>query len=172
MKAGLTQLPLAGALVIIAGAIPAVVVKMGRRNTLVVSLLLLAGGLVWLAQTPSNATFVVHLLAPTLIIGIGLGGSFVVGTELAVHGVSGNEAGLASGLVNTSQQIGGAVGLAVLTTLSFIRTTDLSGGGALQAEALTGGFTWVFLGAAALSIIGAILVILIVRNHTTSEDID
>ncbi|CAH1207734.1 putative MFS-type transporter EfpA [Paenibacillus auburnensis] len=172
MKAGLTQLPLAGALVIIAGAIPAVVARMGMRNTLVISLLLLAGGLVWLAQTPSNATFAVHLLAPTLMIGIGLGGAFVVGTELAVHGVSDNEAGLASGLVNTSQQIGGAVGLAVLTTLSFIRTTDLLGGGALQAEALTGGYSWVFLGAAALSVIGAILVILIVRNHTNGEVID
>ncbi|MBB6633036.1 MFS transporter [Cohnella thailandensis] len=164
MKAGLTQLPLAGALVLVAGVIPAIVSKLGTRLTLAVSLFVLAGGLVWLAQAPSEATFAGNLLLPSIAIGLGLGGAFVVGTDLAVHGVSEKEAGLASGLVNTGQQVGGAVGLAILTTAASMRTTNLLGEGASEANALTGGFQWVFLGAAILSALAGILVLLIVRS--------
>ncbi len=96
-----------------------------------------------------------QLLGPTLLIGIGLGGAFVATTQLAVDGVEGGEAGLAGGLINTSQQIGGAVGLAVLGTIAGLRTATLEAGGASTADALTGGFAWLFLGAAALAVVGA-----------------
>lgn len=163
MKAGLTQLPLAGALVAIAGVVPVVIQKLGTRLTLAASLLLFAAGLIWLSLAPSNASFTVHLLGPSIAIGIGLGGAFVAGTELAVHGVAASEAGMASGLVNTSQQIGGAIGLAVLATLSAIKTRALLEGGMNVPQALTGGFAWVFLGGAAFALIGAIVVLTIVR---------
>jgi fucose permease len=164
LTAGLTQLPLAGALVVIAGAVPAIIKKLGTKWTLAASLTLLAIGLVWLSFAPSDASFAAHLLGPTMIVGIGLGGAFVAGTELAVHGVSGSEAGLASGLVNTSQQIGGAIGLAVLATLAASRTKGLMSLGHSNAEALTGGFAWVFLGAAALSLAGALIIIFVHRS--------
>ncbi len=122
---------------------------------LAASLLVLAAGLVWLALAPSDAVFLTQLLGPTLLIGVGLGGGFVATTQLAVEGVEGGEAGLAGGLINTSQQIGGAVGLAVLGTIAGLRTASLEAGGASTAEALTGGFSWLFLGAAGLSIVGA-----------------
>ncbi|MBS0022766.1 DHA2 family efflux MFS transporter permease subunit [Microbacterium paraoxydans] len=155
LATGLTQLPLAGALVIVAGVVPALIARAGARRVLAVSLLVLAGGLVWLALAPSDALFLVHLLGPTLLIGIGLGGAFVATTQLAVDGVEGGEAGLAGGLINTSQQIGGAVGLAVLGTIAGLRTSALAEAGATPADALTGGFAWLFLGAAALAVVGA-----------------
>lgn len=169
MKAGLTQLPLAGALVAIAGAVPAVIKSFGTRRTLAASLLVLAAGLIWLSAAPSDASFAADLLGPTLAIGIGLGGAFVSGTELAVHGVADDEAGLASGLVNTSQQIGGAIGLSVLMTLSSSRIDRLLGQGTAAPQALTGGFSWAFLGAAAFSVIGAIIVLLVVRSSSSRK---
>lgn len=164
LKAGLTQLPLAGALVAIAGVVPAAIKAIGTSKTLAASLLLLAAGLIWLSFSPSDATFAANLLGPSILIGAGLGGAFISGTELAVHGVADGEAGLASGLVNTSQQIGGAIGLAVLTTAASGRIDRLMGRGVAEAQALTGGFSWVFLGAAAFSIIGAIVVLAVVRK--------
>ncbi|WP_207769979.1 DHA2 family efflux MFS transporter permease subunit [Microbacterium sp. TPD7012] len=155
LAAGLSQLPLAGALVLVAGAVPSLMGRLGVRSVLIGSLLVLAGGLVWLAAAPSDAEFVAQLLGPTLLIGVGLGGAFVATTQLAVDGVEGGEAGLAGGLINTSQQIGGAVGLAVLGTIAGLRTASLEADGASTADALTGGFAWLFLGAAALAVLGA-----------------
>ncbi|MCR2806876.1 MFS transporter [Paenibacillus soyae] len=162
MKAGLTQLPMAGALVAIAGVVPAIVKAFGTRRPLAASLILLAAGLIWLSFAPINAAFTIHLLGPSLLIGVGLGGAFVSGTEAAVHGVDDDEAGLASGLVNTSQQIGGAIGIAVLTALSSARTESLLEQGVSQPQALTSGFAWVFLGAAALAILGASVVLTVI----------
>lgn len=155
LAAGLSQLPLAGALVVVAGTVPALIVRLGNRPVLTGSLLVLAAGLVWLAFAPSDAVFLTQLLGPTLIIGVGLGGAFVATTQLAIEGVDGGEAGLAGGLINTSQQIGGAVGLAVLGTIAGIRTSALEASGATAADALTGGFAWLFLGAAVLSVVAA-----------------
>jgi len=159
LTAGLTQLPLAGALVLIAGAVPSLIGRLGTRPVLATSLLILAGGLVWLASASSDAVFLTQLLGPTLLIGVGLGGAFVATTQLAVEGVEGREAGLAGGLINTSQQIGGAVGLAVLGTIAGLRTAALEASGASAADALTGGFAWLFLGAAGLSVLGAVIVL-------------
>lgn len=155
LTAGLTQLPLAGVLVIVAGGVPALIARVGTRPVLIGALLILAAGLLWLAASPGDAAFLTHLLGPTILIGVGLGGAVVATTQLAVDGVEGAEAGLAGGLVNTSQQIGGAIGLAVLGTVAGLRTAALSAEGASSAEALTGGFSWLFLGAAGLAVVGA-----------------
>ncbi len=155
LTAGLTQLPLAGALVIIAGLVPTITARLGLKTTLIGSLLVLAGGLVWLAMAPADATFAADLLGPSILVGIGLGGAFVTATHLSVDGVDGGEAGLAGGLVNTSQQIGGALGIAVLASIAAARTGALESAGVPAAEALTAGFSWVFLGAAVFSVIAA-----------------
>ncbi len=157
LTAGLTQLPLAGALVVTAGLAPTLVARFGTRITLTASLLVVVGGLGWLAAAPADAVFALHLLAPTVLIGIGLGGAFVTGTQLAVDGVDGGEAGLAGGLINTSQQIGGALGLAVLASIAAARTGALEAAGTSAPEALTGGFSWLFLGAAAFIAVAAIV---------------
>ena len=157
LTAGLSQLPLAGALVVVAGAAPAVIERIGPKSTLVGSLVLLAGGLVWLSFAPADATFVGQLLGPTLLIGVGIGGAFVTATQLSVDGVEGGESGLAGGLVNTSQQIGGALGLAVLSTVAAVRTDDLLRSGVASPVALTGGFSWLFLGAAVITLVAAVV---------------
>ena len=161
LATGLSQLPLAGALVVVAGITPSVIARLGTRATLVISLAVLAAGLVWLSLAPADAGLVPHLLGPTVLIGIGMGGAFVTATQLAVDGVAGGEAGLAGGLVNTSQQIGGALGLAVLATVATMRTDALTAGGAALPQALTGGFSWLFLGAAAFSVAAAVTTVLI-----------
>ncbi|MCU1410767.1 MAG: hypothetical protein JWR04_1474 [Rhodoglobus sp.] len=155
LQAGLSQLPLAGVLVLVAGSAPAIIGRLGEKRTLIVSLVVLAAGLVWLSAAPSDAVYLVHLLGPGLLIGAGIGGALVTATQLSVDGVQGGEAGLAGGLVNTSQQIGGALGLAVLASIATARTGDLVSAGATVPDALTGGFSWLFLGAAALVLLAA-----------------
>jgi len=161
LTAGLTQLPLAGVLVVAAGLVPTVIGRIGARRTLVASFVVLAAGLVWLSFAPSDASFAMHLLAPTLVIGVGLGGAFVASTDLAVSGATETQAGLASGLVNTSQQIGGAVGLSVLATVAASRSEVVLASGATMDAALTAGFAWAFLGAAVLVLVGALATALI-----------
>ena len=156
LATGLTQLPLAGALVVIAGLAPAIIQRLGTKTVLIGSLVILSAGLVWLSFAPADAQFLTQILGPSLLIGIGIGGAFVTTTQLSVDGVEGGEAGLAGGLVNTSQQIGGALGLAILGTIAALRTESLADAGAIAPEALTGGFSWLFLGAATVSALGAI----------------
>ncbi|KRE23093.1 DHA2 family efflux MFS transporter permease subunit [Agromyces sp. Soil535] len=166
LGAGLTQLPLAVALVLVAGVVPPVVARFGVRPVLAGSLLVFAGGLAWLAAAPADAEFLVHVLGPTLAIGVGLGGAFVTATQLAVHGVDGGEAGLAGGLVNTSQQIGGALGMAVLATLATVRTETLVTDGATAEAALAGGFSVVYIGAAGLAVVAAIIAVTLRGRRT------
>jgi len=156
LTAGLSQLPLAGALVVVAGLVPSITDRLGTKQVLIGSLLVLAGGLVWLAGSPSDASFAAHILGPSILIGTGLGGAFITGTQLSVDGVEGGEAGLAGGLVNTSQQIGGALGLAILASIATARTSTEAASGAPAADALTAGFSLVFLGAAVFAIAGAV----------------
>jgi EmrB/QacA subfamily drug resistance transporter len=157
LTAGLTQLPLAGTLVVVAGLAPAIIGRVGARSTLIGSLVVLAGGLAWLSLAPADAQFVTQILGPSVLIGIGMGGAFVTTTQLSVDGVDGGESGLAGGLVNTSQQFGGALGLAVLGTLAALRTEALLESGAAGAEALTGGLSWLFLGTAGVAAAAALV---------------
>lgn len=157
MTAGISQLPLALALIVTAGMLPPVIAKAGSARTLAASLVVLAVGLAWLALAPVGANFVLHLLGPSIIIGVGLGGAFIAGTELAVQGVTETDSGLASGLVNTSQQIGGALGLALLFTLAMSQTGNLATAGATNVAALAGGYSAAYFGAAALSLLAALV---------------
>jgi MFS family permease len=169
LTAGLTQLPLAGALVLVAGMVPMVIARLGERPTLAISLVVFAAGLLWLAAAPADAGFAQHLLGPTLLIGVGVGGALVSATQLAVDGVAESEAGLASGLVNTSQQIGGALGFSVLASIAAARTGALESTGATVPVALTGGFSWLFIGAAALVLAAAAVALLSGRGARAAK---
>jgi MFS family permease len=164
LTAGISQLPLAGALVVVAAVVPSVVARVGVRPTLVTALAVFAAGMLWLAAAGPHATFVGGLLGPSILIGVGLGAGFVTATQLAVDGASTGDSGLASGLVNTSQQIGGALGLAVLGTIAAGRTATGLAAGASTATALSDGFSWLFVGAAALAVIGAGATVLLRRR--------
>lgn len=159
LTAGLSQLPLASALVIAAGLVPMVIRRLGTNWTLVGSLVIFAAGLGWLALAPADASFVPHLLGPTLLIGIGIGGALVTATQLSVDGVEGGESGLAGGLINTSQQIGGALGLATLGSIAAARTSALAEAGVATPTALSGGFSLLFAGAGLLVIAAAVVAV-------------
>ncbi|MBM7505880.1 MFS transporter [Agromyces aurantiacus] len=166
LAAGLTQLPLAGTLVVVAGLVPALVARFGARPVLVAALMVLAAGTVWLGLAPAGADFVRDILGPTVLIGVGLGAAFVTTTELAVHGVDGGEAGVAGGLVNTAQQIGGALGLAALGTLATLRTDALAEAGLPADAATAGGLSVAFLGTAVLAVAAAVVVVIVRRRRS------
>jgi MFS family permease len=154
IKAGTSQLPLAAGIILAAALAAPLVARLGLRQVLIAGLALFAGGLVWLAQLPVDGSYLADLLGPSLLIALGLGFAFVPITILAETGVHDPEYGLASGLLNTSQQVGGALGLAVLTTIATTRTNHLIASHHAFGQSLTLGFHLGFLGAAAFAGLG------------------
>lgn len=148
LVAGLTQLPLAAANVAGSWLAPRASARLGARRAAVAGLVVLACGLLWFGSLRADGTFVADLLGPSLVAGLGLGASFVLFTGAAVAGVPAADLGVASGLSNAARQVGGAVGLAVLTAVAAARTASLSG--APTSETLTGGYRAAFLTAAAV----------------------
>jgi fucose permease len=131
--------------------------RYGPRATLIPSLLLIAGGLVLLAQAPVNGSYASDVLPTMVLLGTGAGLAFPSLMTLAMSGATREDSGLASGLVNTTMQVGGAIGLAVLATLATSRTDHLLAGGASTPSALVGGYHLAFLIGAGL-LVGAIAV--------------
>jgi EmrB/QacA subfamily drug resistance transporter len=156
LEAGLAQLPLAGTLVLAAGAIAPLVTRLGSKPVTLAGLVTFAAGLVWFSRMPADADFVVDLLGPSLVVAVGLAATFVALTVASVDGITDSESGLASGLINTSQQIGGALGLAVLTAVATGRTESVAGEVA-PAVALNEGFQAGLLVAAGLVVVAVVL---------------
>ena len=117
-----------------------------------------AVGLLLFTTVPVDGTYLANVLAPSLLTAIGIGLAFVPVTIAAVAGVGNHEAGLASGLVNTSRQMGGALGLAILATVASARTAHVSAGG---KEALTEGFHAAFALGAGFAVAGALTALLV-----------
>jgi hypothetical protein len=138
--------------------------RFGATAVLVPGLGLLAIGLVGFARVPVDGSYLADVLPVMIPIGIGAGLFFPSLTTLAVSGVSPSESGLASGLLNTTLQVGGAIGLAVLATLAASRTDDLAAGGASDASALVGGYHLAFLIGAGL-VVTAMVVALTVLGR-------
>jgi predicted MFS family arabinose efflux permease len=117
IEAGVSYLPLAVGIILSAGAASQVVTRVGFKPPLIAGLLLIAGGLLWFAQVPApGGAYAADVLGPSLLAAVGLGFAFVPVTIAAMTGTEPQEAGLASGLINTSQQVGGALGLAILAS--------------------------------------------------------
>jgi len=127
------------------------IMRFGPRNTLIPGVLMVGAGLLLFARTPVEGSYLVDLMAPFLLVGAGVGTAFPALMTLAMSGATPQDSGLASGLVNTSMQVGGAIGLAVLATLSTERTNSQLDAGVGQLAALNSGYHLAY-------IIGAILV--------------
>ncbi len=112
LRTGLAYLPLSVVIIISAGAASQLVTRLGFKPTLIAGLLMVAVGLAWFSRIDADGTYVVDVLGPSMLAGAGLGFSFVPVTIAAMTGTTAGEAGLASGLINTSQQVGGALGVA------------------------------------------------------------
>ena len=147
IKTGISYLPLAVGIILSAAAASQLVTRVGFKPPLIVGILLVAGGLLWFSQVPATGgSFAADVLGPSLLAGAGFGPAFVSVTIAAVTGTEPHEAGLASGLINTSQQVGGALGLAILATVANSRTQSLFHAGVhSSAVALTKGFDQAFL---------------------------
>jgi EmrB/QacA subfamily drug resistance transporter len=163
LETGLAQLPLAGTLVLAAGAIAPLVTRFGSKPITLAGLVVFAVGLAWFSRMPADADFVADLLGPSLVVGVGLAATFVSLTVSAVEGITDAESGLASGLINTTQQIGGALGLAGLTAVATSRTEGVADEVA-PAVALNEGFQAALLVAAAIVVAAVVLTALVARG--------
>jgi predicted MFS family arabinose efflux permease len=163
LEAGIAYLPLAVTIFLSAGAASALVQRFGVRTVLVTGLSFVTVGLLLFSQVDAGGSYAGDVLAPSVIVAIGLGFSFVSQTLAATNGVRGEEAGLASGLINTSQQVGGALGLALLWTLATDRTDSVAATGAAPAAALVEGFQLAFTVAAGIAFVGALIALAGIR---------
>ncbi len=158
IKAGLAFLPMT--LIIVVGSVVAsrAVSRVGAKPLLLVGMASLTAGLLLFSDLSVNGTYAGVVLVPSLLVAIGIGLSFVPATLLAVAGVPSKEAGLASGLLNTSRLMGGALGLAILAAIATSRTNSLvgAGGDSLHA-ALTSGFELAFLVAGGFALVGGLV---------------
>jgi EmrB/QacA subfamily drug resistance transporter len=160
LKTGVGYLAVALTAVVASGAAQALVTKLGVKPVLTGGMVLLGAGLAYFTQVSVDGSYVADLLPGFLLIGVGLGFSFVPVSIAALAGVTGRDAGLASGLINTSQQIGGALGLAILTTIATTRTDHLLAAGHQTPSALTDGFSlafWAGVGFAGVSLVATLI---------------
>jgi EmrB/QacA subfamily drug resistance transporter len=162
LKTGLTFLATAGTVVPVAGIAQALVTRIGPRPVLAVGLALIAGGMLWYTQIPASGSFATHLLPGYLLVGVGMAFSFIPISIAALAGVQPQQAGLASGLINTSQQIGGALGVAIVASVAFSHTKTLLASGHSQAQAATSGFAlgfWVLAAVGAASVVACLALV-------------
>ncbi|HWB70078.1 MAG TPA: MFS transporter, partial [Solirubrobacterales bacterium] len=140
------------------------IMRFGPRRTLIPGLAIIAAGLLLFARTPVDGDYWVDVMPAMLITGFGIGSSFPSLMTLAMSGTRPEDSGLASGLVNTSAQVGGAVGLAVLATLATQRTDGLLEEGVSEAAALNSGYHLAYLVGAGLVLISIALAAVILRE--------
>src|SRR5947209_907341 len=173
IHAGLSYLPLAVTIIIAAGFGGQLVTRFGFKPILAAGMLFVALGLAWFSRVAVHGSFLGDILAPSLLAAAGLGFGFVTSTIAAVSGIEEHEQGLASGLINTSQQIGGALGLAVLSTIATSRTHHLlaSGESSMRA-ALTGGFQYAFIAGAVIATLGVIATLILIRTRDSRAHLE
>jgi EmrB/QacA subfamily drug resistance transporter len=171
IHAGLSYLPLAMTIIVSAGVGSQLVTRFGYKPVLAVGMLLIVIGLLWFSRISVGGGFTTDILGPSLFAAAGLGFAFVTTTIAAVSGVGEEESGLASGLINTSQQIGGALGLAVLSTLATSRI-DYLPSGKPSLSSLTDGFQAAFLGGAGIAALGLLLTLVLIRSRDSRAHVE
>jgi EmrB/QacA subfamily drug resistance transporter len=172
IHAGLSYLPLALTIMASAGIASGLVTKIGYKPVLVIGLAFIVAGLVWFSRVSVGGGFLTDILGPSLLAAVGLGFSFVTTTIAAVSGVEEGESGLASGLINTSQQVGGALGLAILSTIATSHTEGLLESGDGLKPALTDGFQIAFLGGAAFAAVGIVLTLVLIKSSDSRAHVE
>ncbi len=173
IHAGLSYLPLAVTIIIAAGFGGQFVTRFGFKPVLAGGMLLVAVGLVWFSRVSVGGGFLTDILGPSVLAALGLGFGFVTSTIAGVSGVEEHEQGLASGLINTSQQIGGALGLAVLSTIATTRTHHAVASGVSNLHrALVDGFQSAFLGGALIAAVGFAAALVLIRTRDSQAHVE
>jgi EmrB/QacA subfamily drug resistance transporter len=145
------------------------IMRFGAKTMVILGMSLITAGLLLFTQTPVDGRYLKDMLAPMILFGLGAGLSFPALMTVAMSGATQEDAGLASGLVNTSAQVGGALGLAVLATLSASRSDSLIADGEATASALTSGYHLAFLIGAALVVAAIVVAVRVVQPEDQAE---
>jgi EmrB/QacA subfamily drug resistance transporter len=165
LKTGLAYLAVAGTAIIWSAVAAQLVTRVGVKPVLVAGMAFLTAGLAYFTQVSVGGSYLGDLLPGFLVIAIGMGFSFVPISIAALAGVQPSEAGLASGLINTSQQIGGALGIAALSAVATSTTADGLTTGSARAFALTDGFQAAFIGGTGVALVGVLVALFLVRGR-------
>jgi EmrB/QacA subfamily drug resistance transporter len=174
LKAGVAYLLVALVIIFAAGASQALVTRLGVRSVMIAGMVLTTAGLLWFSQVSVGGSYQVDLVPGFILAGLGLGFSFVPVQIASLSGVTHDEAGVASGLINTSQQVGGALGVAILSTITFTRVDSYLGdhgrNPALFPNALVDGFHVAFLAGAGMALIGLVATLLFIPKQVDIVD--
>ncbi len=169
MKTGVAYLAVAGTAILWSAVAAQLVTRVGVKPVLVLGMTLLTAGLVYFTQVSVGGSYLGDLLPGFLLIGIGIGFAFVPISIAALAGVEAAEAGLASGLINTSQQIGGALGIAALSTIATSRTDDAVASGTALPAALVDGFSSAFLAGVIIAGLGVVAALTLIRRDELEQ---
>ena len=165
LKAGFAWLVMALSSVAFAGLSQALVTRGSARLVMAAGMAMIGGGILWSTQVPVHGHFWASLAGPFIIVGIGTAFAFIPVSIAGLAGVGEHEAGLASGLINTSQQLGGAVGVAIASTIAATHAATLLRHGAAPTTALTSGFHWAFWVCGLIGLAGVPVTYLLVRRN-------
>src|SRR2546426_2827401 len=169
MKTGVAYLAVAGTAILWSAVAAQIVTRIGVKPVLVAGMTALTGGLIYFTQVSVHGSYLGDLLPGFLLVGVGLGFSFVPISIAALAGVRPAEAGLASGLFNTTQQIGGALGIAVLSTIATSRTSHALADGTALPSALVHGFTGAFVVGAGIAAVGVVAALTLIRRDELEQ---
>ena len=169
LRTGVGYLAVAGTAIVWSALAAQLVTRIGVKPVLVVGMTALTAGLVYFTQVSVGGSYLGDLLPGFLLISVGIGFSFVPISIAALAGVKNSEAGLASGLFNTSQQIGGALGIAALSSIATSTTSNEVSSGTVLNLALTDGFRSAFVGGAAVALVGILVALFVVSRRDLEQ---
>jgi EmrB/QacA subfamily drug resistance transporter len=172
MKTGVAYLAVAATAIVWSTVAAQLVNRVGVKPVIVAGMAFLTAGLLYFTQVSVGGSYLGDLLPGFLLIAVGLGFSFVPISIAALAGVQRSEAGLASGLFNTSQQIGGALGIAALSTIATTKTEDGVAAGTPRPQALTDGFESAFIWGAIVAAIGIVVALVLVRRSDLEAPVE
>jgi MFS family permease len=165
LKAGVAFLATAGTTIPAAGISQALVTRLGVKPVMLTGLGLLTFSYVWYTQLPADGKFWTHLFVPFFASGFGIAFIFIPLSLAALTVVEDKISGVSSGLLNTSQQLGGALGVAIMATIATEHSETLLAEGRPPAEAATEGYNWAFWVAAGFMVLGAVVTAALLRNR-------
>jgi predicted MFS family arabinose efflux permease len=170
LRTGVSYLPLSLSLIFASALASRLVDRSGPKPILSVGLVIATAGFILLTRISGHSDYWSHLLPAMIVLGTGLGLSFVPITIAATSGVAAADSGLASGLLNTTQQVGGSLGLAILSSISTSRANHALAGGSALPEALTHGFKGAFVIAAGLCLVALLLAVSLLPGRPRAEE--
>jgi MFS family permease len=164
LRTGLTFVATAGTAILWAGLAQALVTRVGAKTVMAIGFVAMIAGMLWYTQIPVDASYASDLLPGYLLVGFALPFTFIPVSIAALAGVQQHEAGLASGLINAAQQVGGAIGVAVTSSVLISHSNTLRHAGTAVPSAFTAGTRWAFWVCAGIAAVGLVASLVLVRR--------